>query len=62
LGCVQCKKIFLKNLHSLLDPLQERRKTVSDEVARDILLAGNEKARAFARGTMEDVRRLVKIF
>ncbi|MBQ1330548.1 MAG: tryptophan--tRNA ligase [Desulfovibrio sp.] len=62
LGCVQCKKIFLKNLHSLLDPLQERRKAVSDEVARDILLAGNEKARAFARSTMEDVRRLVKIF
>ena len=59
---MQCKKIFLKNLHSLLDPLQERRKAVSDEVARDILLAGNEKARAFARSTMEDVRRLVKIF
>ena len=62
LGCVQCKKIFLKNLHVLLDPLQERRAAVTDERAMEILAAGNEKAREFARATMEDVRRLVKIY
>ena len=53
LGCVQCKKIFLQHLHELLDPLQERRSRLE---------AGNAKAREFAAKTMEDVRRLVKIY
>lgn len=62
LGCVQCKKIFLKNLHSLLDPLQERRNGLKDNDIMDILKDGNRKARDFACNTMEDVRRLIKIY
>lgn len=62
LGCVQCKKIFMRNLHTLLDPLQERRACVTDELAMDILHAGNEKARVVARRNMEEVRRLVRIY
>ena len=62
LGCVQCKKIFLKHLHELLDPLQERRSRLTDDDVLGILEAGNAKAREFAAKTMEDVRRLVKIY
>ena len=62
LGCVQCKKIFLQHLHELLDPLQERRSRLTDDDVLGILEAGNAKAREFAAKTMEDVRRLVKIY
>ena len=62
LGCVQCKKIFLKHLHELLDPLQERRSRLTDDDVLGILEAGNAKAREFAAKTIEDVRRLVKIY
>lgn len=61
LGCVACKKIFLRHLHDVLDPLQERRASVDDGKAWEILAAGNEKARAYARTTLEDVRRLMRI-
>lgn len=59
---MQCKKIFLKHLHELLDPLQERRSRLTDDDVLGILEAGNAKAREFAAKTMEDVRRLVKIY
>lgn len=58
LGCVDCKKIFLKNLEAFLTPLQERRATLNARpgAVREILAHGNEKARAFAAATMVDVR------
>lgn len=58
LGCVDCKKIFLKNLEAFLAPLQERRAALDarPNAVEEILAAGNEKARAFAAGTMALVR------
>ena len=58
LGCVDCKKIFLKNLEAFLTPLQERRAALAARpgAVEEILAAGNEKARAFAAGTMALVR------
>ncbi|MGE9984775.1 tryptophan--tRNA ligase [Desulfovibrio sp. SGI.169] len=58
LGCVDCKKIFLKNLEAFLTPLQERRAALDARpgAVEEILAAGNEKARAFAAGTMALVR------
>lgn len=59
LGCVDCKKMFLKNLEAFLAPLHERRDRISDTrgMVDEILAAGNEKARAVASATMDDVRR-----
>lgn len=61
LGCVDCKKILLKNLAVFLEPLHERRATLdaAPNAVRDILEAGNAKARAFAQETMRDVRELM---
>ena len=58
LGCVDCKKIFLKNLEAFLTPLQERRAALDANPAQvdEILAHGNERARAFARQTMALVR------
>lgn len=54
LGCVDCKKIFLKNLETFLAPLQERRALLDARpgAVEEILAAGNERARAFAVSTM----------
>lgn len=58
LGCVDCKKIFLKNLKAFLLPLQERRAKLTERpgAVEEIFTAGNERARAFACATMDDVR------
>ncbi|ATD80016.1 MULTISPECIES: tryptophan--tRNA ligase [Desulfovibrio] len=58
LGCVDCKKIFLRNLEAFLTPLQERRAVLDANPARvdEILAHGNECARAFACQTMSLVR------
>ncbi|WP_165066286.1 tryptophan--tRNA ligase [Desulfovibrio sp. ZJ200] len=58
LGCVECKKIFLKNLEAFLGPLQERRAALDARpgAVEEILSQGNEQARAFAVTTMAHVR------
>ncbi len=56
LGCVDCKKIFLRNLETLLIPLQERRARLDKQAVAEILEAGSNKARAFAETTMHAVR------
>ena len=56
LGCVDCKKIFLKNLAAFLEPLQERRAKLDDATVAGILAGGGERARAFAATTMSAVR------
>ena len=60
-GCVDCKKILLKNLEVFLAPLHERRAKLEANpgAVREILEAGNAKASAFARETMRDVRELM---
>lgn len=58
LGCVDCKAILLKSLETFLSPLQERRAALdaNPERIREVLEAGNERARAEARKTMEGAR------
>ncbi|MEG2172115.1 MAG: tryptophan--tRNA ligase [Desulfovibrionaceae bacterium] len=59
LGCVECKKIFLKNVAGLLEPLQYRRAFLdhNPDIVREILQAGNAKARKVAARTMNVVRK-----
>lgn len=56
LGCVDCKKIFMRNLEAFLTPLQERRSAVSPAHVAEVLAAGNERARIEAETTMALVR------
>ncbi len=61
LGCVDCKKILLEGLAKFLAPLHERRAKLeaNPNAVRDILEAGNAKARAAAVETMTKVRELI---
>ncbi|MBF0566304.1 MAG: tryptophan--tRNA ligase [Nitrospirae bacterium] len=57
-GCIDCKKILIKNVFALLEPLWERRAKFlnSPDELKGILEAGNEKAREAAGETMETIR------
>ena len=56
LGCVDCKKIFLRHLEEFLAPLQDRLHNLDDQTVREILAAGNARAAAFASSTMAVAR------
>ena len=58
MGCVQCKKIFLRNLEEFLTPLHERRAqfAANPGLIDEILAAGREKASASINATMALVR------
>lgn len=59
LGCVECKKVFLKNIGELLAPLQHRRSFLdhNPDIVLEILQEGNAKARKVAARTMNRVRK-----
>lgn len=56
-GCVQNKRELVEALNEALRPFRDRRAQLSDEDVLDVLKAGAEQARAFASGTMDEVRR-----
>lgn len=58
IGCVDCKKIFIRNLLAFLEPLQARRLEFASkpELVAEILAAGNSRAREGARRTLEKAR------
>jgi tryptophanyl-tRNA synthetase len=61
LGCVDCKKRLTERVLAALEPIQAKREYLTghlDEV-REILEAGNRKARAAARETMAGVRQAI---
>jgi tryptophanyl-tRNA synthetase len=61
LGCVDCKKLLAAALLDNLAPIQERRHYYESHPAevREILMAGNARARATARQTLADVREAI---
>ena len=63
IGCVDCKKIMAEALVTELAPVQEKRQyyQARENEVKEIMAAGNEKARAVARATMAEVRSAIKI-
>ena len=63
IGCVECKQIMAASLNAALEPIRQKRRELeaSPETIDAIMEAGNRKARKIARGTMEEVREVVKI-
>lgn len=63
IGCVECKQIMAASLNAALEPVRQRRRELeaSPETIDAIMEAGNRKARKIARGTLEEVREVVKI-
>jgi tryptophanyl-tRNA synthetase len=61
IGCIDCKKILIKNMNDFLDPFRERRKKYENAAVDDILAEGTKKARETAKKTVDEVRDLMKI-
>ena len=63
MGCVECKQIMIDGLKRFLDPIHERRAKIDAKpnYVRDVLMAGNEKARKEIALTMRAAREAMKI-
>ncbi len=59
IGCIDCKKILIKNLKIFMDPIRERRDNLlrTTGLVEEILLNGAQKAKKKASQTMEEVYR-----
>lgn len=57
IGCIDCKKILIKNLKKFMDPIREKRENLlrTPGLVEEILLNGAQKARMKTRETMEEV-------
>ncbi|GHS96378.1 tryptophan--tRNA ligase [Alphaproteobacteria bacterium] len=56
LGDVTIKTLLVKDLEQLLEPIRAKRATLTQEILRDVLRDGSQKARAKAQQTMKLVR------
>ena len=58
IGCVDCKKLFAKNLNAHLEPFRERRAALEakPDYVTDVLREGAERAQAIARVTIAEVK------
>ena len=58
IGCLDCKKPLIDKIQAELDPIRERGRQYeqSPDVVRNLIAAGNEKARDEARDTLVEVR------
>jgi tryptophanyl-tRNA synthetase len=56
LGDTTIKEILNNTLQSLLEPIREKRNSLSDEFVRGVLINGTEKAKESAKKTMFEVR------
>ncbi len=63
LGCVDCKKLFAKNLNAHLEPFRANRAEIDAQPKKvwDILDDGSSRARAIAQETMKEVREAVQL-
>lgn len=63
IGCIDCKKVLIKNLFSILEPIWEKRNDLLDkpDMLKDILESGSQKAGKAASETMKEVRTAIGI-
>jgi tryptophanyl-tRNA synthetase len=61
IGCIDCKKVLIKNLLTVLEPIWERRRFFLEkpDLLEDILRSGSAKARKVAAETMDSVRKAI---
>ena len=64
IGCIDCKKVLIKNVFRVLEPIWARREELLNNpvLLRDILDSGNEKARKAAQETMAIVREAMGLY
>jgi len=64
IGCLDCKKILLENVFSLMEPIWKRRNELlnNPDVLHDIVNRGTEKARRTVAETMQLVREAMGLY
>jgi len=64
IGCIDCKKVLIKNLLAVLEPIWERRSELMNhpDKLEEIISAGSQKAKEAASITMSQVRKSIGIF
>ncbi|GAB4535861.1 MAG: tryptophan--tRNA ligase [Thermodesulfovibrionia bacterium] len=64
IGCIDCKKVLIRNIFKLLEPIWKRREGLMSkpEVLREIVSSGCEKAKRVASETMDDVINAIGLF
>jgi tryptophanyl-tRNA synthetase len=63
IGCVDCKKIFAKNLNAYLEPFRAKRADIASDPDHiwDVLRNGANRAKKIAEQTMVEVRSAVRL-
>ena len=63
IGCIDCKKVLIKNVRKILEPIWDKRNELSKrpEFLEEVLIHGSERARETASETMELVRKAIGI-
>nr|WP_240739479.1 hypothetical protein [Marinitoga lauensis] len=61
IGCVQCKKVLLKNMEERLKPIWEKYEKISDNDVLNVIHEGNRKASEVAKKTLEEVREAMNL-
>jgi len=58
IGCIDCKKVLIKNVFNVMKPIWERRKELQENPGKiaEIIEAGNGRAREATEATMAEVR------
>ena len=61
IGCIDCKKVLIKNMMAVLKPIWERRSELLDHPRKleEIISSGSNKAQKAAAETMEKVRDVI---
>jgi tryptophanyl-tRNA synthetase len=64
IGCIECKRILLKNMISTFSPVWERFRLIeqSPGFVEQVIRDGNDKARKVAENTMEKVRSAIHLY
>ncbi len=64
IGCIDCKKILIKNMFKVMEPIWEKRNELiqNPDILYDIVERGNQKAKKVAEETMQLVRQAMGLF
>ncbi len=64
IGCIDCKKILIKNLFKVLEPLWEKRNSylIQTDLIEDIIQTGTKKAKKIAIETIGNVSKAMRLW
>lgn len=61
LGDVVIKEYLFNEVNNLLTPVREKRESISDKEAQEVLMEGTQRARVVAKETIKEVRKAMKL-